>query len=357
MKPEVMFVKIVRILLETVSIEKMREFYTDILEMPIIRTKTNIFTVKAGTTHITFQQSNKEEAPLYHFALRTNLAFYEYMLSKLIKHNVHLLPNSDGQLSGYWKGKQVYFTDPDGNIVEILEREIPNVEKSVGWQDVCEVGIPTQHIDDMTEFLFPIMNVNSSGSNTFRFYGDELGTFVLVREGRNWYPTSRPATIHPLLIEVEGDKYQVLNHPLLPYTVKVKKPWSNPFPVVQMRIARPTDQFEQVIEFYEDGLGLQRIGEFWNHDGYDGVMFGLPDTNYHLEFTRHVTGTPCPAPTKDNLLVFYLPDWHVITKITKRLDGMGFPEVEAENPYWGEDAITIEDPDGWRIVLYCSTGL
>lgn len=349
--------KIIRIVLETVDIQRMREFYIDVLEMPIVRTKEDMFTVSAGSTHITFQKSTTEKAPLYHFALRTNLAFYDYMLNKLVKNNVLLLPNSDGQVSGYWKGKQVYFNDPDGNIVEILERKIAKGENVVGWQDVCEVGMPTQHIDDMNEFLLPIKNVNSSDSNTFRFYGDEFGTFVLVREGRNWYPTSRPATIHPLVIEVEGDQYQVLKHPVLPYTVKVKKPWLKPFPVVQMRIARPTDQFEQVIEFYEDGLGLQRIGEFLNHDGYDGVMFGLPDTNYHLEFTRHVSGTPCPAPTKDNLLVFYLPDWNVITEIMNRLKGMGFPEVEAENPYWGEDSITIEDPDGWRIVLYCSTGL
>ena len=33
-------------------------------------------------------------------------------------------------------------------------------------------------------------------------------------------------------------------------------------------------------------------------------MFGLPDEEYHLEFTTHVNGSPCPAPTKDNLLVF-----------------------------------------------------
>ncbi|WP_051123238.1 VOC family protein [Paenisporosarcina sp. HGH0030] len=124
-----------------------------------------------------------------------------------------------------------------------------------------------------------------------------------------------------------------------------------------MRIVRPTDQLERIVEFYETGLGLQRVGEFWDHDGYDGVMFGLPDKNYHLEFTSHVSGTPCPAPTKDNLLVLYLPNWDVITDVAKKLDDMGYPEVEAENPYWQDDSITIEDPDGWRVVLFCSTGL
>ena len=349
--------KILRIVLETGNIEKMKKFYTEILEMPIVRAKESFFTVRAGNTHITFQHSSTDEAPLYHFALRTNLSFYEYMFMKLIEGNVSILPDSEGNLSGYWKGKQVYFNDPDGNIVEILEREIPLNEETHGWVDVCEIGFPSESVEDMSEFLSPINNVNPAESDTFRFYGDELGTFVLVKENRNWYPTDRPATIHPIVVEVEGDYYQVLKHSSLPYTVKVKRSWSRELPVVQMRIARPTDQLDKIIEFYETGLGLQRVGEFWEHNGYDGVMYGLPDTNFHLEFTAHEAGSPCPAPTNDNLLVFYLPNWDVINKVASTLEEMGYPEVKSENPYWEDAGITIEDPDGWRIVLFCSTGL
>lgn len=125
---------------------------------------------------------------------------------------------------------------------------------------------------------------------------------------------------------------------------------------VQFRVARPTDKFEEVINFYEKGLGLKRIGEFQGHEGYDGVMFGLPDVEYHLEFTRHVNGSPCPAPTKDNLLVFYMPDKNEIEKITNRLNEIGYYKVEPENPYWKEKGTTIEDPDGWRIVLMNTDG-
>ncbi|MEN1934256.1 VOC family protein [Paenibacillus sp. 102] len=119
---------------------------------------------------------------------------------------------------------------------------------------------------------------------------------------------------------------------------------------VRFRIARPTDKFEEVIAFYEEGLGLKRIGEF-HKNGYDGVMFGLPDAEYHLEFTRHESGSPCPAPTKDNLLVFYMTHKAEIEKVTNRLHAMGYGEVEPENSYWKEKGVTIEDPDGWRIVL------
>lgn len=137
----------------------------------------------------------------------------------------------------------------------------------------------------------------------------------------------------------------------------MKKKWSENLPVVQFRIARPTDQLEKVVEFYRDGVGLKVVGSFDKHDGYDGVMLGLPEVGYHLEFTQHEHGSPCPAPTEDNLLVFYIPDLEVRDTIVKRLNTMGYPEVEPENPYWKNAGVTIEDPDGWRIVLQNTNGI
>ncbi|RWZ58596.1 VOC family protein [Halobacillus fulvus] len=131
----------------------------------------------------------------------------------------------------------------------------------------------------------------------------------------------------------------------------------NDFKASQIRIARPTDQFERVIEFYETGLGLERLTEFHGHRGYDGVIFGLPGLPYHLEFTTHQDGSPCPAPTKDNLLVFYVEDQEEIKKVSERLAQMGYDEVEPENKYWQEKGMTIEDPDGWRIVLMNTSGI
>ncbi|MGE6489210.1 VOC family protein [Paenisporosarcina sp. NPDC076898] len=211
--------KILKVVFETVNIQEMKKFYTETLEMPIVKEKQSFFTVRAGKTLVTFQQTDSAEAPLYHFALKTSLSFYDYMFEKLSDLKVNILPNSNGELSGYWEGKQVYFTDPDGNIVEILEREISNDQS--GWVDVCEVGIPSASVTEFSNFLSPIKNVYQTESDTFSFYGDNLGSLVLVKEGRHWYPTNRPATIHPIVVEVEGDQYQELKHPVLPITVKL----------------------------------------------------------------------------------------------------------------------------------------
>ena len=120
----------------------------------------------------------------------------------------------------------------------------------------------------------------------------------------------------------------------------------------QIRIARPTDQLKDLIHFYQDGLGLKIIGSFNDHEGYNGVMLGMPDASVHLEFTQHAKGSPCPAPTRDNLLVFYFDDHHDYLAAVDQLRGINAKEVEPENSYWLDKSISFEDPDGWGIVLF-----
>lgn len=133
--------------------------------------------------------------------------------------------------------------------------------------------------------------------------------------------------------------------------------WNKEMDVVQVRMARPTDQLDKVKAFYVEGLGLEVVGQFENHQGYDGLMIGLPGRDYHLEFTQHVEGSPCPAPSHDNLLVFYMPNKYQIELVVNRLEGMGYPVIEPENPYWLDKGKTITDPDGWRIVLMNTNGI
>jgi catechol 2,3-dioxygenase-like lactoylglutathione lyase family enzyme len=126
---------------------------------------------------------------------------------------------------------------------------------------------------------------------------------------------------------------------------------------IQTRFARPTDRLDEVVAFYRDGVGLPVIGSFEDHDGYDGVMLGLPGRQHHLELTSHRDGSPCPAPSRDNLLVLYLPDPAALAEARGRLERLGHEEVAPENPYWADKSVTFEDPDGWRVVLCATHGL
>jgi catechol 2,3-dioxygenase-like lactoylglutathione lyase family enzyme len=76
------------------------------------------------------------------------------------------------------------------------------------------------------------------------------------------------------------------------------QPWPAKLLVRNVRIARPTDQLDEVVRFYREGLGLPELDRFAGHAGYRGVLLGLPGTWYHLEFTQHDYGSPGPAPRR-----------------------------------------------------------
>ena len=123
-----------------------------------------------------------------------------------------------------------------------------------------------------------------------------------------------------------------------------------------LRIARPTDNIADVVKFYRDGLGFDVIGSFDNHDGFDGVMLGHDGAAYHLEFTRKAGHKAGRAPSKDNLLVFYVPNAEDWSRAVARLRERGYQSVPSFNPYWDKNGKTFEDPDGYRVVLENASG-
>jgi nicotinamidase-related amidase/catechol 2,3-dioxygenase-like lactoylglutathione lyase family enzyme len=119
-----------------------------------------------------------------------------------------------------------------------------------------------------------------------------------------------------------------------------------------LRIARPTNNLEVLTKFYTEGLGLQELGSFKDHNSFDGVMLGHLDYQWHLEFTHQHGVTVKRAPSKEHLLVFYEPKREKWEGMVERVGKMGGVRVESENPWWEVNGATFEDPDGYRIVLY-----
>lgn len=118
-----------------------------------------------------------------------------------------------------------------------------------------------------------------------------------------------------------------------------------------MRVARPSDDLESLLPFYRDGLGLDILYRFAEHDGFDGIMLGREGAPYHFEFTRAYGHEAGRAPTQDNLLVFYMPDEKEWQAAVHRMEAAGFSPVPSFNPYWDRCGRTYEDPDGYRIVI------
>ena len=122
-------------------------------------------------------------------------------------------------------------------------------------------------------------------------------------------------------------------------------------PIARLRLARPTDRLAEQVAFHRDLLGFVELGGFEDHEGYSGVMLGLPDETIHLEFTQHEDGSPAPPADPDALLVLYFENEAARDARANRLHAAGHRPVEPQNPYWRARALTFEDPDGWRVVL------
>jgi ribosomal protein S18 acetylase RimI-like enzyme len=116
---------------------------------------------------------------------------------------------------------------------------------------------------------------------------------------------------------------------------------------MQLRVARHTEQLDEVVAFYRNGIGLTEIGGFRDHDGYDGVFLAVPGTGAHLELTAG-GGHGVPEPHPESLLVLYLGDEETVQSVVARL---GVEPIAPANPYWADHGLTFEDPDGFRVVL------
>ena len=117
-----------------------------------------------------------------------------------------------------------------------------------------------------------------------------------------------------------------------------------------MRVARPANDFAAVVAFYGATLGLPVIGSFEDHDGHDGVIFGLPDASRQLEILR--TDETIASPTAEDQLVIYLGTAERVEELAARMRGAGHEPRVSPNPYWERTAaVCFVDPDGYWLVL------
>jgi hypothetical protein len=130
-------------------------------------------------------------------------------------------------------------------------------------------------------------------------------------------------------------------------------------PDISMRVARPTRDLDRIRSFYEHVVGLPVLWSFVDHDGFDGVIFGVPDERAQLELVRSPHGD-APSPSREDALVLYGNGATAAADIVGRLERAAAVEVTADdptlNPYWPrEGARCFIDPDGYRLIVVPSS--
>lgn len=118
-----------------------------------------------------------------------------------------------------------------------------------------------------------------------------------------------------------------------------------------IRIARPVSNLAATQAMYCQGLGLAVVGHFEDHHGFDGVMLGAAGSDFHFEFTSCRAHPVAPAPSVEDLVVFYIPSSAEWSAACSRMSAAGFKQVASFNPYWDIRGRSYEDQDSYRIVL------
>ena len=120
-----------------------------------------------------------------------------------------------------------------------------------------------------------------------------------------------------------------------------------------IRIARPSRDLQAAEDFWISGLGLDVLYRYTT-DGASGehslLMVGWLDAPWHLELVQDPVAPIQPRPTPEDLLVIYLGE-PVPDALVERLERHGGKRVPADNPYWDTWGVTLQDPDGYLLVL------
>lgn len=175
----------------------------------------------AGLTTVRFERAAPDLTPTYHFAFNIPANQVADAL-RWLRGRAPILESDGEPVVDYrsWDAHAVYFSDPAGNVVELIARHaLPNASArpfgAASLLEVSEVGLPCQSVPDLAVELRKAFGIEEYGSSHARFaaLGDERGLLILVPEGRPWFPTTAQARPFPLRVVHEGAAHEVSGLP------------------------------------------------------------------------------------------------------------------------------------------------
>ena len=217
--------KILELEISSVDLPAQRDFYADILELPV-RLDSAILEVKAGRTVLRFTQAPTEFVGAYHFAF--NIPENQYQAAKQwITSRIPLLRDKTGQEdfeSKSWDSTSLYFLDAAGNVLEFIARY--TLKNSAGGDfnasqilNVSEIGLPSEDVLGLADQLCTRLGLSvfrQEPNETFTPVGDDNGLLILPIKDRIWMPDSGvPAKLLPVSVrgEANGREWEVRGVP------------------------------------------------------------------------------------------------------------------------------------------------
>jgi catechol-2,3-dioxygenase len=219
-------VNIQKIHILTHNIEAQKDFYAQVLQLPVQQQEQNRLLVHCGTSQL-FIQYQPDCSGVYHFAF--NIPHNQFQEAKAwIKARHQLVTDRQGKEEFHfvnWNAHSCYFADSDGNILEFIARhDLDNASNepfdAKNVLSISEVDLVDEDVPQLRDLLCTQIKglsvFRGTESVDFCALGDDHGLFILAKRGREWYPESgKHATMNPvdLMIEVQGITYRITGAP------------------------------------------------------------------------------------------------------------------------------------------------
>lgn len=207
--------KIDQLTLYSSHIKKQWLFYKKTLGLPCHRISDDAFQVTTLHTLLEFYQSGPEQ--YYHFAFLLPTGTIHEAITYLESRNIELLLLEGEKIVHFSPGKAIYFKDPDGNIVEWIER--PSVSEANGLKFhpenlVCvnEIGFPVSDPLEVAGKLVSEYGIKPENPDGFKeefcWVGDARGVLIVVKKGRNWLPTKIPSVTNQFKVQYRSNNHK-----------------------------------------------------------------------------------------------------------------------------------------------------
>ena len=202
---------ITKLQIQVADLARCAAFYTETLGFRPSQHQPHRLILRAGSSELHLAETASRPTGVYHFAFNIPENQIEAAHTWLLDQ-VNLLSDDQGQTTFYfqgWNAHAVYFKDPEGNIAEFIARHtLPNASASSFTSDailcISEIGMATENVPAMVARYKRDygLSIYQSSGDEFSPVGDEHGLFIIVKQGRRWYPEVKdPAALLPVEVE------------------------------------------------------------------------------------------------------------------------------------------------------------
>ena len=208
--------KIQELFLYTNNITETEKFYSEILELTIIKKSTNHIAFRIGNSILNFENSNKEYK--YHYAINipsnqilSALIWTSKKIDLIKINNPEIIVSFDN-----WNAKSIYFYDNNKNIVELIAKKDLLINSTNEFSEnsllsINEIGIGTVNPQNIFNYIKQYLNFPKYKKGPFRedfiAQGFEECLFVISKNNRYWYPTNDIVEINPLKVIIENNNF------------------------------------------------------------------------------------------------------------------------------------------------------